>query len=240
MRIAQTVRELLWKAGYDISHYNPTLHPLTRKIRLLKSCGIDLVLDVGANRGQFALQMRRVFGYAGRIVSFEPLSSAYKALSVNAQGDANWKVMKCALGDKDGEMKINISANSCSSSLLDIMPSHLDLAPSAKYTGTEVTEVRTLDSLMPTISSGNENIYLKMDAQGYESKIMAGARVSLDRIGTIQLEMSLIPLYRGEAPFGEMYALLTEKGYSLVDISATLADERTGQLLQVDGVFRRL
>jgi hypothetical protein len=83
-------------------------------------------------------------------------------------------------------------------------------------------------------------VYLKIDTQGFESKVIAGAEQVLSRIDTIQLEMSLVPLYEGELLFDEMCRLMMNKGYSLVSAEAGFSDETSGQLLQMDGIFHRM
>jgi FkbM family methyltransferase len=93
---------------------------------------IDTLLDIGANAGQYASSMREL-GYAHKIISFEPLSSAYGKLKRKAKGDDNWFVNNHALGDKDGKAVINVSGNSVSSSILDLLPKHIESAADSKY-----------------------------------------------------------------------------------------------------------
>ncbi len=81
---------------------------------------------------------------------------------------------------------------------------------------------------------------MKIDTQGYESKVLKGAEKSLLQIDTVQLEMSLVPLYDGELLFNEMCMLMSEKGYTLVAIDQEYIDRNSGQLLQVNGIFHRL
>jgi hypothetical protein len=58
---------------------------------MLNHARVDLLLDVGANVGQYA--MRRIeTGYSGRIVSFEPLSGPRAALEKEAAGHPNWSI----------------------------------------------------------------------------------------------------------------------------------------------------
>ena len=105
--------------------------------------------------------------------------------------------------------------------------------------GRELTEIRTLDSMIGEICSIEDNIYLKIDTQGFESKVLKGAEHSLAQIGTIQLEMSLVPLYQDELLFGDLNSLLNGKGYALVSIEPGFCDKNTGQLFQVDGIYHR-
>jgi FkbM family methyltransferase len=239
----QTIKKLFSLAGYQISKMTPDQRlsdDLIRRRNLVQHFGIDTVLDVGANSGQYARQMRSELGYQGSIISFEPLSSAFAVLEESATGDPDWEVLNIALGDKDKSERINIAGNSYSSSLLDMLPSHLNSAPQSKYVGSELIVVKKLDSIYGEICGQANNVYLKIDAQGYESKILEGAKLSLIGIDTIQMELSLVPLYDGEVLFNEMYMHMSKNGYTLVSIEPGFSDPSTDQLLQVDGIFHRL
>ena len=239
MSINRKVRNLLRQMGYELSRFNPAANPVARKRRLLQTFAIDVILDVGANTGQFAQQLREDLGFAGRIISFEPLSLAFQVLRENSRRDSKWDVRNCALGDKEEEHAINIAGNSYSSSMLDMLPAHLVAAPESCYVSSEKIVIHTLDGLLDQLCSPADSIFLKIDTQGYESKVLRGAENSLARIATIQLEMSLLPMYSGEAPFAELHSLLGKKGYSLVSVEPAFVDGVTGQVLQVDGLYHR-
>lgn len=204
---------------------------------LFKKFGIDTVLDVGANRGQYGKYLREIIGYKGRIISFEPLSSAHGELTKTTMADSSWTARKHALGNKNEKTEINIAGNSYSSSILEMLPSHVKAAPESKYIGKEQIEVITLDSIFEGICSKEQNILLKIDTQGYERFVIEGARNSLPFIDTIQLEMSLIPLYQDELLFDEMYRVLYQRGYRIVSIGPEFFDDETGQVLQVNSLF---
>ena len=103
----------------------------------------------------------------------------------------------------------------------------------------QTIEIHTLDEIFDRICSPGDIPYLKLDCQGYEMRILSNAGSSLDKIDTIQLEMSLMPLYAGETLLPEMARWLYEKGYVLVGLEPGHADSKCGQLLQVDGIFHR-
>lgn len=239
MSIKRELRKLFWKAGYDVSRFSPGSHPVARRGALLRLYRIDTVLDVGANSGQYARQLRGELGYAGRILSFEPLSSAFELLEASARRDPKWEVFNLALDDTDQRQEINVAGNSYSSSLLDMLPAHLKSAPTSGYVGTEAVEVRRLDSCFSDLCGSSDRIYLKIDTQGFESRVLKGAEESLSRIDTVQMEMSLVPLYDGEILLPDMCLLMRERGYDLVALEPGFSDATHGQLLQADGVFHR-
>jgi FkbM family methyltransferase len=239
LAIKHEIRKLLWKVGLDLSRFTPGSHPIARRRQLFKTYSIDLVLDVGANAGYYAKQLRNEIGYSGKIASFEPVRAPFQKLAENAKNDPKWDAFDFALGDMNGKMKINIAGNSFSSSILNMLPAHEKAAPESKYIARETIVVRKLDSVFNEKNFKGKNIYLKMDTQGFESKVIKGAERSLPGIDTIQLEMSLTPLYKKEVLFPGMYSLLSGKGYSLVSIEPGFSNFRTGQQLQVDGIFHR-
>ncbi len=238
MRIRRTIKVLLKKAGYDLVRFAPDSDPLARRMKLLNGYGVNVVLDVGANVGQSGKQLRNL-GYQGRIISFEPLSSAYKLLTLSAKADGSWDTFNLALGDKSDNVIINIAGNSLSSSMLEMLPAHIKSLPNSEYIAQEQVRMVTLDSIFDSLSLKGKKIYLKIDAQGFEENVIKGATNSLRLIDIIQLEMSLTPLYRGELLFPEMYALLCRKGYQMVSIEQGFSDSETGVLLQIDGIFSR-
>lgn len=240
MNIKRELKKLLWKVGYDLSRVTPKSHRLARRKQILEFYHIDTVLDVGANSGQFARQLRDYkIGYTGRILSFEPLSTAFKLLKANAENDPAWEVFHCAIGDIEEKGEINIAGNSDSSSLLNMLPSHLKSAPHSKYIGKEIIDIKTLDSFFGDVCKSSKNIYMKIDTQGFENKVLKGAENSLAHINTVQMEMSLVPLYEGNLLFNEMCIFMFNKGYTLIAIENGFSDPVSGQLLQVDGIFHR-
>ncbi len=239
MSIKHDFRKLLWRFGYDLSRFTPRTHPLARRKQILDSFEVDTILDIGANTGLFAQQLRDDLGYANRIISFEPLSSAFELLKANAKEDPTWETLNFALGEADEKREINIARNSYSSSLLDVLPLHLKSAPESRYVGSEEIEVKRLDSIFDDLCRPTDKIYMKIDTQGFESKVLRGAEKSLAHIDTVQLEMSLVPLYDGELLFNDMHMVMSEMGYNLIAIESGFLDQDTGQILQIDGFYHR-
>jgi len=224
--------------GWDIVQYRPATHPLARRARLLKDYRIDLVLDVGANTGQYARQLREL-GYKGRIVSFEPLSSAVAELRRAAAYDANWQVRNHACGAENGKREIRVAANSQSSSFLPMKAEHLDAFPDSCYIGTEVVEIKRLDTIFEEVAGPEAKIWLKLDVQGFEAAVVEGSSGCLERIRAIQAEVSLQAMYEGETTLIDFLPLMTQKGFLLVGLETYLSDPSTSHLLQVECIFRR-
>jgi FkbM family methyltransferase len=206
---------------------------------LIAKAGVDLVLDVGANRGQYAQRLRRG-GYAGAIDSFEPLPAAYRDLSDVAERDPAWRVHEAALGAEDGRTILRIAGNDgASSSTLPMLHRHRAAAPESSYVGTvEVREVR-LGSIWSEVAAGARAPLLKLDVQGAEGAVLDGAAECLPEISAVHAELSLAPLYEGAPTGRELLDRLTGEGFRLVDLAPGFRDRRTGELLQADGLFLR-
>ncbi len=233
------IKRLLRRTGFDIIRFDPNRYPSLRRKRLMDACGINVVLDIGANKGQYGQVLRNI-GYRGRIVSFEPLPAEFQQLRARAAADGNWQAMNYAVGDMDGSTEINVSgANTQASSLLNMLPSAVERRPFWQYTKKERIEIKRLDSVFELFCSKEDRIMLKIDTQGCERRVLDGAERSLASVQMLQMEMSLVPLYEGETLFHEMCPLLQQKGFQLVSIEPGINDEKTGQLFQIDGIFQR-
>ncbi len=197
---------------------------------------INVLLDIGANEGGYAELMRRI-GYQGKIVSFEPLGTVFSILTAKSKSDPHWQAKPWALGDKDGTDLINVSANTASSSLLGILEKHSSNAPQAKFVAQESIEVRKLDSVFDQFCQEDDRVMVKIDTQGYEKRVLAGAAQVISRISILQLEMSVVGLYQGETAFRDMLDYLYESDFTLVSIENGFASPHTGELLQFDGIF---
>lgn len=239
MGYRKLVHSIFNKFGFDFHKYPINPESLTRRRLFFKSMSFDTVIDVGANSGQFAEYLRKHIHYNNRIFSFEPLSSAFTVLNAKAEVDPKWSAYNFALGEKEMMMEINIAGNSFSSSFLDMLPEHLNSAPKSKYIAKERVEVKTLDSINGNLFDFEGKVFLKIDTQGYEKQVLLGAKYSMKFFNTIQLEMSLLPLYRGESLFEDSHSFLKDHGFSLIDIESGFADPATGKLLQVDGFYQR-
>lgn len=218
---------------------NDALPAVRQVVSSLREFGIDLVLDVGANRGQFASEIRQC-GYTGEIVSFEPLSSAHGELVLASASDPKWNAYpRCALGDHEGEVEINIAGNSYSSSILPMLESHRRVAPESSYQGKEVAPLRTIDAVADEYLKEAGMPFLKIDTQGFEWQVLEGAKKSLPKIRGVLVELSLVHLYDGQRLWREVIDRLEAEGFILWALLPEFIDQNSGRTLQVNGVFFR-
>lgn len=209
---------------------------LDRRIKLIQSNQIEVILDVGANIGQYGGEMRNL-GFKGQIISFEPMQEAFTKLAKNAKNDPLWDVYHSSLGERDGVAVINISKNSVSSSLLNNLPQLTESAPEASFITQEEIKIAKLDTLFDSLQLNGKKIYLKIDTQGYEEKVLEGALNSLSKINGIQIEMAFIPSYEGALTYETIKQKLENFGFKLMAIENGFYDKKTGKQLEVDGIF---
>lgn len=235
--IRPAVRPVLRRIGYDVVQY-PAANPEYLRGRFLATQEVDLVIDVGANTGQYGERLRDG-GYQGRIVSLEPMGEEYAALAQGAATDARWDTIRSAAGAASGDLTIHVAGNSISSSFLPMLDSHATIAPGSTYGGDEVVPIDRLDALVGNEVAQASRPFLKIDTQGYEAAVLDGAEEVLDSVVGLEIEMSMVPLYGGQMLMLETLQRLDAAGFRLAGISPGLIDGAKGEALQADGLFLR-
>lgn len=209
--------------------------------RFVAHFGVDCIFDVGANAGQYATMLRKDVGFTGTILSFEPNPDVFAKLRQTAQGDPRWHVYHMALTDQDGEASFNImtadqfsSLNKPGEGLEPIFAERNKVEKSVTVT------CRRLDTLLPELApaAGARAILLKMDTQGHDAGVVAGAGEALSRMTGIQSELAVRPLYAGATDWRAMIALLAERGFVP---NAVFANNKGHfpLLVEMDGLFVR-
>ena len=236
--IAKTaVRRCVNAVGYDIVRYDHN-NARTRLARLLLRHHIGMVLDVGANRGDFGWNIREL-GYRGKIVSFEPLQEPFLCLQSATRDDPVWQAVNVGLGNYNERRVIHVAANSQSSSLLPMLDTHVQAAPESRYDGEELVTIRRLDDIVKDYRRSDEAIFLKVDAQGFERNIIVGARETLSVVPLVQLECSFIALYEGGDLVESLIERMRELGYDPIDTFPVFYHRGNGHLMQPDILFLR-
>jgi FkbM family methyltransferase len=233
------MKSLLARAGFQVSRISPYTDDSTALSTMFKHAHVDLVLDVGANIGQYAKNVIAT-GYTGRIVSFEPMSSARAELLSQAAAYPKWEVAdQCALGDHQDTVTMHIAENSVASSILSATNAHLQYSPHAVQVAKEVVPMERLDLLAQPFIEKSQNPFLKIDVQGFEDQVLRGSTKILPKLVGLQVELSLIPIYEGQKLFPEMVSLITDMGFVLHRMMPEWIDQKTGRWWQADGVFFR-
>lgn len=239
IKIKNFIKSAARKFGLDLRTVKVSTDPIYQLLALIELVKINTVLDVGANTGQFARSLRQA-GYKEKIISFEPLSTEHEILKKVSQKDNNWIIHdRTAIGAEDGFIQINRSENSVSSSILEISQQHIDAQQNSKYVSFENTPIARLDTIMPQYQAQISSCLLKMDVQGYEWYALKGASRLLSRVKVVVCELSLVPLYKGQKLWNDVFELMNSFDLDLWAIQPGLNDPKTGRTLQFDAVFLR-
>ena len=188
-----------------------------QRARLLTALGITLAIDGGANVGQYAQYLRADSGYAGRIVSFEPVPPTFAQLAERAALDPAWSVHEAGLSDAAGRAAITVPGTS--SDLAAFAPLNADglsLVIGDK-SAAQTYEVATLRLDAADVRAG-DRILLKLDVQGQEPQALAGAAGILDRVVLIECECPLVPIYAGQGGFSELLDAFAALGFTPVGV----------------------
>lgn len=207
--------------------------PFKSIIQNLENSQVSIVIDVGANVGQFGLDMRR-YGFKGQLISYEPVSQTYEILSNTAARHRPWKAIQLGLGASVGTQVINVSGNAgLSSSILKMGTLHLENFPDSATVSQQTIQVSTIDSQLNSLGLRPQEIMLKLDVQGFEAEVLKGASRSLSEIPLCYLEVSIAPLYEGEISFLPILVELSKFGHEVIDVFRGI-ETNDGRLLQLD------
>ena len=224
------IRGWLEAWGYDVvprrarDPAEPLHNHLTEVFSALK---INCVLDVGANKGQYALRLRR-YGYTGHVISFEPVRANFEILNRNCGQDALWRGLDFALGSTDCSSEIQVTQQSVFSSFLHPNAfSKSRFREGSSVISTETVTIRRLDSIIDDLTNGIEQprIFLKMDTQGFDLEVLRGAEGSLDKILGLQTEISIMPIYEQMPSHIEMLSELQGRQYVVTGMFPINPDE---------------
>lgn len=195
---------------------------------------IRTVIDVGANRGQFAAFALRRF--PGALVhSFEPLAAPRSTLSrLAARAGRRVRVHAAALGAAEEERPMHVLSEDDSSSLL--APTAVQLARGMREVGLAPVAVRRLDMVLRP-SDLRPRCLLKIDVQGSELDVLRGAAGLLGSIDEVLVECSYVAFYDRQPLAAEIVAYLRDHGFAARSELPSIHDE--DRVLQADILFCR-
>jgi FkbM family methyltransferase len=238
-RLRGLVKAALRPLDLDLLNVSSATHSTGRLRALFRHLGINRVLDVGANEGQYAQYLRRDVRYRGVIESFEPLPEVWRRLESKSQGDQLWNTHNLAVGETEATLPIHVAPNRvCSSFLTPTLLLHR-VCPWGVGVSEVPVPVRPLDALLPGLAAPDDRIWLKVDTQGYERQVLAGARGALACIAGGQLEVPLQRTYEGSADLPEILGLLAEQGFVPVGVETGFVDWKSGVTCEIELYFAR-
>ena len=222
--------------GYEFTRINNNTYEnqSLHTIELINRHNIDLVIDVGANMGQFSIELRNA-GYSGPIISFEPLIECYKHLKSIA--DDKWHIENYALGNSNTTETINVSNKTVFSSILNTNEfGRSNFSDSIKVVDTQSITIKKLDDVIPELINGfdKKKIFLKLDTQGYDNQVILGAKNTLTYTHLLQTEVSCKSIYENTPPFYETLKQLSTSGFNITGIFPLSRDKTSMELLEFD------
>lgn len=222
--------------GLDLVRYNPRYS--MGEYAYVASLGINTVIDVGAHTGEFARMIKSVLPNAS-VFSFEPLKEEFQRLQQQMQNGSGFRAFNYAAGDRNETVEIHRSSYAQSSSLLPMAQLHKEAFPVSASHMSETVEVKRLDDVLKEFDLRPE-IAIKIDVQGYEDKVIAGAPEILARTKAAIVEVSFRELYEGQPLFETIFELLSSQGFKYMGNLYQLLSPLDGSPLQADALFVRI
>lgn len=238
--ISTNIRKLANLAGYDFIKLKKQHSRIeTHLPNIIERYGINCVIDVGANRGQFASRIRSG-GYKGHIVSFEPLKKAFEELQKACSTDNKWQAHNFALGSENGTFDLNVSACDVFSSFLGESKAGSKIFnEKLGVDRVEQIEVKRLDTIydevVPRESKGKA--LLKMDTQGFDREVFLGAEGCLPSIVSLLSEVSVIPIYENCPDYIELLSIYRKAGFELSGAYPVTREPDSLILIELDVVM---
>lgn len=206
----------------------------TEHDRILQGLGLDEVVDIGANRGQFSLCIRRLYPLA-RIYSFEPLPRPARVYMRIFGRDPRVKFFNKAIAPAAGSSVMHVSRWDVSSSLLPFAQAQHDNFPFTQESATEVVGVSRLSDCIDAAAIAGCAL-LKLDVQGFELAVLEGCGELLSRFSYVYVEASFVELYVGQALATDVIRHLVDRGFRLMCV-ANLSYGRSKRPIQADFLF---
>ena len=200
----------------------------------------DLIVDVGANVGQYGTFLRQRCDYAGHIVSFEPIPELADECLRAAAGDRFWRVERTALGATSGTATFNVMARDTFSSFLAPDAHQPDSFETCNRVARTITvPVATLDELLGSLLKETQatRAFLKLDTQGFDLQVVAGAHAVIDHFVGIQTEVEVTPLYQGAPSMDRTIETLRELNFEPSAVFPT--NDHFPFLIDMDSFFVR-
>jgi FkbM family methyltransferase len=195
---------------------------------------IDVVLDVGANDGDYGREIRDR-GYKGLIVSFEPNPIVFERLQAAIANDPKWQAFPLAIGEEDGEAVLSIAENDAMSSIKGL--TEFGHGTGARSIATAKVKIARLDTFLADNPQLMKNIYLKIDTQGFEMEVLRSAGEMLVHVAAVQAEIALIHTYEDELDWLEILLWMRNKKF---EVATAICNSAVGaQVREFDFVFIR-
>jgi len=207
----------------------------------LDRVGIKTIIDIGANRGQFARRVFTIFPQA-KIFCFEPVKEAFEDLEKWARSSGHGRVFafNVALGDKEEEKEMFLHLDHTdSSSMLRTTESFEDDLHLIQNQQTIKVKQYTLDVAMEKLVKKEleKEVLVKMDVQGYEDLVINGAEKTLLQARACVIEIVNDELYKGQPDFKKIFVLMDNLGFGYYGNLEQVVSHKDGHIAYYDAIF---
>jgi FkbM family methyltransferase len=245
MKVLAKARGLMRRVGIDVA---PWPHRPEDGVidwglaAVMRSRGINCVIDVGGNRGQFARRLRAL-GYSRRIVSFEPSPTVLPLIQAAAERDPQWTVRPVALSAQPGHAELRLHKEPQLDSMLNALPGVTDDIPLMEEIGTATITLSTLEAEFPGIIAGIQEpkVLLKSDTQGHDVEVLRGAGAKgLDpAIVAVLVELAPLPVYSGQPAMTTVMERIMADGFDAVAFEPLFESSDGLRMVELDALFMR-
>ncbi|HSJ48460.1 MAG TPA: FkbM family methyltransferase [Gammaproteobacteria bacterium] len=231
------LKSLFRRLGYSLQRINKAESEEDILFKALRLGGVGLVIDCGANHGQFYHLCRRS-GFTGPIWCIDPNPYCLATLNALAEQDAALKIIPAGTGDHDALLPLN------SAGALDDLSSFLDQTPllTSRFKRAEVTEtmeaqVRRLDGLMDEEGlPADMRVFLKVDTQGYDLATLEGMGERINQVSGVKAEMSVQAAYEDAPSHWELLEFFRTHDFEPFSFT-TVTRDFDGRYIEYDAYF---
>jgi len=238
----RVLHRMVRSLGVDIIRYPARDSFRWELMHLLRRLDINCVLDVGANHGQYA-RLLRDWGYRGDIVSFEPVPEVFAALRQSMAGDPRWRGHPWALGEAEGELELNVANGDAqaSSFLTFNEEGPVRWGEDHRVARSVRVPVRRLDAVLDDVTAhiASRRIYLKLDTQGFDLRVVAGAGARMDEVLALQTEIAACHFYEGMTSIGDALNRYRDLGFAITGMYPESRKLDGLQVVEFDCVMMR-
>ena len=205
------------------------------KLPWIQEINPQIIIDIGANTGQTATEMRKIFPKAS-IYSFEPIPTCFEKLNQSMKGDKKFHSYCVGLGDKTSTAEFNVNDFNPSSSLLETSDIGKKIYPHISKTTTNTIQIKKLDDYK-ILNNQSKPSLIKIDVQGFEDKVIKGGLKTIANATIVIIETSFQKIYKDQPLFGDIYEAMIKIGFEFKGFSETYIHSQNGQTLFTDSIF---
>lgn len=234
----RVVRRILNRWGYEVRRVQEASEAGKPDIWtwLRTSGGINTILDIGANTGEFAEYLSSYFD-ARQTIAIEPLPACAAQIRQRKRAIRNLTVFECAVSDHAGRATLFENAYSPASSLLSVSGVSTEEFPQTAGPQRSIeVAVHRLDDLVDP-SKFEKEVLIKIDVQGLEDKVILGGENTFRKARFALVEMSFAHMYDGQPLFEEVHELLVKVGFRLAGMKNQVDSPKTGQPLFIHCLY---